>query len=90
MNKEYFIELANFNIWANNIVCGWLENISDDQWNREIISSFNSIQETLLHIISAETAWMQRFKKEPVEWLQFSYKGTKEEHWYFHPKPSQL
>lgn len=80
MNKQYFIELAGFNIWANNIVCGWLENISDDQWNQEIISSFNSIQETVLHIISAEKAWIQRFKKEPVEWLQFSYKGTKEEH----------
>lgn len=80
MTKQYFIELAGFNIWANNIVCGWLENISDGQWSQEIISSFNSIQETVLHIISAEKVWMQRFKKEPVEWLQFTYKGTKEEH----------
>ena len=47
---------------------------------KEIISSFNSIQETVLHIISAEKAWLQRFKKETVEWLQFTYKGSKEEH----------
>ena len=80
MNKQYFIELAEYNIWANNIVCGWLENISDEQWNKPIVSSFNSIQETVLHIISAENAWLQRFRKEPVEWLQFVYKGTKEEH----------
>ena len=80
MNKQYFIELAEYNIWANDIVYTWLENISDEQWNKTIISSFNSIQETVLHIISAENAWMQRFRKERVEWLQSTYKGTKEDH----------
>lgn len=80
MTKQYFIELAGFNIWANHIVCGWLEQISDEQWNRETESSFNSIRETVLHIISAEKAWLQRFKKEPVEWLQNKYKGSKEEY----------
>jgi uncharacterized damage-inducible protein DinB len=80
MNKQYFIELAAFNIWANNIVCSWLEDISGEQWNETIFSSFNSIQETVLHIISAENAWVQRFRKERVEWLQSTYKGTKEDH----------
>jgi uncharacterized damage-inducible protein DinB len=80
MNKQYFIELAEYNLWANTIVCGWLEQISDEQWNNEIISSFNSIQGTVLHTISAENAWLQRFKKEPFEWLQSTYKGSKEEH----------
>ena len=80
MTKQYFKELAEYNLWANTIVCEWLQQISDEQWNKEIISSFNSIQETVLHIISAENAWLQRFSKEPVEWLQSTYKGTKEEH----------
>ena len=81
MNKQYFIELAEFNIWANTIVCGWLENISDEQWTKEISSSFNSIQETVLHTISAEKAWLERFKKNPnIVWLQNEFKGTKEEH----------
>lgn len=80
MTQQYFKELAEFNLWANTIVCGWLEQISDEQWNMEIISSFNSIQETTLHIISAEYAWLQRFKKIPFDWLQSTYKGTKQEH----------
>ncbi|CAN5217072.1 DinB family protein [soil metagenome] len=80
MNKDYFKELSEYNVWANNIVCSWLEQITDEQWKQEVISSFNSIQETVLHIISAEKAWLQRFKKEKVEWLQFNYKGSKEEH----------
>jgi uncharacterized damage-inducible protein DinB len=80
MTKQYFKELAEYNLWANTIVCSWLEQINDEQWNKEIISSFNSLQETVLHIISAEYAWLQRFKKQPFDWLQSTYKGTKEEH----------
>ena len=66
MTKQYFKELAEYNLWANTTVCGWLEQISDEQWNQEIISSFNSMQETVLHIISAENAWLQRFKKRTI------------------------
>jgi uncharacterized damage-inducible protein DinB len=81
MTKQYFIELSDFNIWATDTVCSWLEKISDEQWNQHIISSFNSIQETVLHIISAETAWFERLeKKEKVAWLQMEFKGSKDEH----------
>ncbi len=81
MTKTYFIELANYNIWANDIVCSWLEQISDEQWKQEVVSSFNSIQETVLHLISAEHIWVQRLDKlEKTEWLASTYKGTKEEH----------
>lgn len=80
MTKQYFKEIAEYNLWANTIVCDWLEQITDEQWNKEIFSSFNTIKETVLHIISAEKAWLQRFKKQPVEWLQSTYRGTKDEH----------
>jgi len=82
MTKQYFIELADYNIWANDIVCSWLEQISDEQWNQKIVSSFESIQQTVLHIISAETAWAERLqKKEKVAWLQVEHKGNdKDEH----------
>ena len=81
MTKQYFIELADYNIWANNIQCDWLEQLSEDQWKQPIVSSFNSIQETVLHLISAENVWLQRLEKEAnPEWLQTSYTGTKAEH----------
>lgn len=81
MTKEYFKELAAYNIWANSIACGWIGQINDTQWNEEIVSSFNSIRETVLHIISAENAWLQRFhKKVHVEWIQSTFMGTKDEH----------
>ncbi len=80
MNKDYFIELSNFNIWATDIFCNMLTQISNEQWQQKIVSSFSTIEETTLHIISAEKAWLQRFKIEEVEWLQFNYKGSKDEH----------
>lgn len=80
MTKKYFIELANFNIWANNIVISWLEQINDDQWTQEIESSFNTIRETVLHIASAESAWYERMiKNKNIEWFQKSFTGNKQE-----------
>jgi uncharacterized damage-inducible protein DinB len=64
MTKKYFQELAEYNLWANNIVCNWLEQISDEQWKQEVVSSFNSIQQTVLHLISTERVWVERFKKK--------------------------
>jgi uncharacterized damage-inducible protein DinB len=81
MTKDYFKEAAEYNVWANTIVCSWLEQISDEQWSKAISSSFNSIQETVLHVISAEKAWLERFKKNPnIVWLQNDFKGSKEDH----------
>jgi len=81
MTKQYFIELADYNIWANNIQCSWLEQLSATQWEQEIVSSFNSIQKTVLHVIAAENIWLQRLeKKADTVWLQGSYTGSKAEH----------
>lgn len=81
MTKAYFIELANYNIWANDIVCNWLEQVTEQQWEQEVESSFNSIQGTVLHLISAEHVWVQRLEQqEKTEWLASSFKGTKAGH----------
>ena len=80
MTKNYFTEVAAYNVWANNIVWGWLDQISDEQWNQNIVSSFNSIGETALHIVSAETIWLDRLNKvEAPVWIQSTFKGSKEE-----------
>lgn len=81
MTIAYFKEQAAYNLWANGIVCEWITQINDAQWTQEVVSSFNSIQKTVLHIISAENAWLQRFHKiSPIEWLQSTFAGTKDEH----------
>ena len=70
MNNFYFLEVANYNIWANNIVHNWLLDITEDQWSQTIVSSFGSIAATALHIAGAERIWLDRFKKsEKPIWL---------------------
>jgi uncharacterized damage-inducible protein DinB len=83
MTKSYFIQLAGYNVWANNIFCSWFEKISDEQWTQEVVSSFNSIQATTLHIAGAEHIWLQRMVKEKQEnhvWLPSVFTGSKDEH----------
>jgi len=80
MLKKYFIELSEFNIWANGRVCSWLDKISDEQWEQPQVSSFNSIYETILHMVSAEKIWVQRMSKYPQpEMLSNTFKGSKSE-----------
>lgn len=80
MDKPYFKEIAKSNLWANELVIGWLGNISDEQWEYEVISSFNSIRETVLHVVSAEHAWHQRLlNAQNIAWLLSEFKGSKED-----------
>lgn len=80
MNKQYFIQLANYNIWANKIVHAWLNELTNEQWKQPIVSSFESVEATALHIAGAETAWLGRLNNEasPV-WLPSIFKGDKPE-----------
>ena len=80
MTKPYFIELAEYNNWANDLVHSWLDNITDEQWEKPVISSFNSIGETVLHIAGAETIWLDRLNRLPSPvWLPSVFKGTRNE-----------
>jgi len=80
LNHTYFIEIAKFNQWANHVVISWLKEISDEQWKAEVISSFNSVGDTAIHIIGAEKIWLQRLQKQShPEWFPAVFKGTRTE-----------
>lgn len=80
MSKEYFIELSEYHVWANNRVCDWLDKISEEQWNQTVVSSFNSIYETILHVAAAEKIWVERLQKNSnSEMLTKTFSGSKEE-----------
>ncbi|RZJ73108.1 DinB family protein [Flavobacterium sp.] len=78
--KDYFLQLAEYNAWANNRAIGWITQISDEQWERKLESSFGSIRETVIHIASAEKIWVDfwAITPEPV-YLSSWFNGTKEE-----------
>ena len=54
MNRKYLLELADYNIWANDKLIGWLLQISVEQFEQPLIGSFKNIYETTLHMVAAE------------------------------------
>ena len=56
---------ASYNRWANEQFVEWLKSATDEQLNKEIESSFNSLTKTLLHLWNAEYGWLQTLKGEP-------------------------
>ncbi len=79
MDKEYLQKLAEYNIWANELVIGWLGQITDDQWSRKLVGSMDSISATCAHIAGAEKAWGERFNNIKEPFLTSYFKGSKNE-----------
>lgn len=75
--KKLFEQYAAYNLWANQRMMDMVNNLTDDQLKKEIISSFNSIYETVLHLWSAENVWWQRVKlMEQQTWQASVFKGS--------------
>ena len=66
--KPLLQQYAAYNVWANQKLFDCINNLSDDQVQREITSSFSSIYKTVLHMWFAEDIWWQRLKlaEQPV------------------------
>lgn len=60
--KKLIDELAAYNTWANELMCNWLDIISDEQFKQEVVSSFSSIQKTTKHIWGAQEIWICRLE----------------------------
>lgn len=78
MNKDYLQQIANYNYWANSKIIEWLQLINDQQWHQLIASSFSSISETAIHVVSAEKYWVDHWMHTPdPKFLSMEFKGTK-------------
>lgn len=75
--KKIFTQYAAYNVWANQRIVDAVVNLSDEQLNMEIISSFPGIQKTLIHLWDVETIWWQRMKlAEMQEWPGLTFSGS--------------
>ena len=77
MTKTYLLELADYNIWANDKLTDWLSQISVEQFEQPLVGSFNNIHETTLHIVAAEQIWHQRLVNNVSEWLGITFEGDR-------------
>jgi len=60
-----FLELFDYNAWANRTIFDAVAQLSDDQYFRDLKSSYGGIHGTLAHIVWAEQLWLHRWLGRP-------------------------
>ncbi len=63
--KKLLVKYAAFNHWANKRFSDLLVNLTDEQLNKDITSSYRSIVKTMLHLWDVEAIWLLRIKQHP-------------------------
>jgi uncharacterized damage-inducible protein DinB len=60
--KELLKQMSTYNIWANQKIIDVILSSPEEKQTAEVLSSFNSLHKTLLHMWDAESVWWQRMK----------------------------
>jgi uncharacterized damage-inducible protein DinB len=77
-------ELYAYNRWANRTVLAACEQLNAEELTRDLRSSFPSVRATLVHILSAEWIWLERWqgkspKAMPERWRNLGLDGIGEQ-----------
>lgn len=62
MNLEDFRRLYDYNSWANHRTLEACAPLTDEQFTRDLHSSFRSLRDTLAHILLVEWLWLERWQ----------------------------
>ena len=62
MTPEEMKVLYDYNAWANGRALDAASALSDEQFTKQMGSSFSSVRDTLAHIFGAEWVWLERFQ----------------------------
>lgn len=75
--KKLLNQYASYNLWANKKMTDAAVELTEEQLQQEIISSFPSIFKTVLHLLDAESIWWQRIKlQEHIEVPSKTFDGS--------------
>ncbi|HVI45719.1 MAG TPA: DinB family protein [Chitinophaga sp.] len=58
---------ANYNSWANSRLVEWLRSKPAHVLEQEVPSSFNTIKQTVLHILQAQCYWLCMIKRQSFD-----------------------
>lgn len=60
-----FLELFDYNAWAHRTMFDAVALLPDEQYFRDLKSSYGGVHGTLCHIVWAEQLWLHRWKRLP-------------------------
>ena len=63
-NKEYLLNLLNYNSWANDEFFKVIIRLSSEEINKQRKSFMNSIRNSLNHLLVIDKVWLTNMKKE--------------------------
>lgn len=64
MTSEALQSLIDYHYWARDRLLDSVEQLTPEQFCRDLGNSFDSIRGTLVHLVSAERAWCARWRGE--------------------------
>ncbi|OLF81230.1 hypothetical protein AWH62_00715 [Maricaulis sp. W15] len=64
--RAHFLQLADYNGWANQRIYAATREIGAEARSRDIGAYFGSLQGTLTHILVADHLWMARLLEQPA------------------------
>lgn len=59
---DEFRELFAYNRWANEAILNAAATLTEEEFVRDMGSSFPSVRDTLVHVMSAEWVWLSRWR----------------------------
>jgi uncharacterized damage-inducible protein DinB len=85
MKVEDFRLLYDYNCWANHRTLDSSAALSEEQFTRDLGSSFRSVRDTLVHICGVEWLWLERWHGRSPNALrgtaEFPNHETLRRHW---------
>jgi uncharacterized damage-inducible protein DinB len=78
--KQMLLDYVRYNLYCNEKFVELFKQYDDDLIEKEIISSFSSIRNTLLHLWDAQTLWLSRLNGiSPTEFPSKNFTGNNAE-----------
>ncbi|MCU7548403.1 DinB family protein [Chitinophagaceae bacterium LB-8] len=78
--KELLLQYAAYNTWANQQLMAVMNTLPPEKLTAIIPSSFNSLHQTVLHLLDAESIWWQRLKlQERIDRPSDTFDGNTQE-----------
>jgi uncharacterized damage-inducible protein DinB len=62
LDKSDAVRLFDYNVWANHKLMRAVATLPVDDYKRDLQSSHGSVRGTLVHSLSAEWVWLERWK----------------------------
>lgn len=74
------LQHLNYNVWANGKIADFIANTDEKLFDKEVVSSFPSLKQTVFHVWDAEFIWLKRLQGESLtDWPSKNFIGNRQQ-----------